>query len=95
MNRTSQLFWIVKRANPALQAIIPSAHHCFFWHHIAKNIKAAFNDVGILRKLWKAARAYRPYKYDVYMNDILSVDELAYTYIEAIEHQKWATMFAH
>ena len=51
------------------------------------NIKGAFNDVGILRKFWKAARAYRLYEYDVYMNDILSVDQRAYNYIDAIGRQ--------
>lgn len=80
---------------PALQAIISSAHRCFCCHHIAENIKVAFNDIGILRKIWKAAWAYRPYEYDVYMNDILSVDQCAYNYIDAIGRQNWATAFAH
>ena len=40
-------------------------------------------------------RAYRPYEYDVCMNDILSVDKHAYNYIDTIGHQNWATAFAH
>lgn len=51
--------------------------------------------IGVFRKFWKDVLAYRPYEYDVYMNDILSVDQHTYNYIEAIERQSWATAFTH
>lgn len=68
---------------PALQFIIPSASHWFCCHYKEENIKPSFNDMGILNKFWKAVRSYRPYKYDVFMNDIWSINERAYNYIEA------------
>lgn len=80
---------------PTLQSIIPSARHWFYCHHIAENIKPAFNNLVILSKFWKACRACRPYEYDVYMNDIRSIDEHAYNYIEATGRQNWATAFVH
>ena len=79
----------------ALKSMLPSACHCFCRHHIAENIKVSFNDHGIVRTFWKAARAYRPNEYDVYMNDIRSVDEHAFQYIGAIGHQYWATAYVH
>ena len=74
---------------PTVQAMMPSAKHCFCCHHIAENIKAAFNDHGIIRKFWSAARAYRPCEYDACMDHIKSVDERAYNYIHVIGHQFW------
>ena len=75
--------------------MMPSVKHYFCCHHIAKNIKAAFNDHGIIRKFWSAARAYRHCEYDACMDHIKSVDGRAYNYIYEIGRQFWATTFSH
>ena len=79
----------------AMKSILLSARHCFWCHHIAENIKAAFNNHDIIRKFWKTARAYRPYEYEVYMNEIRSVDERAFQHITLIGCQYWTTTFVH
>lgn len=67
-----------KGLTPVVQSTFPSIRHYFCYHHIAENIKSAFNDHGIVRKSWKGTQAYRPYEYEVYMNDIRSVDDCAF-----------------
>ena len=69
---------------PVVQAMMLGAKHCFCCHHIVENIKAAFNNHGIIKKFWSAARAYRPCEYDACMDHIKSVDERVYNYIHAI-----------
>ena len=78
---------------PALASTTPSARHCYCCHHIAENVKGNFKDDAVVRKLWFAAKSYRPFEYEVYMNDIRAVDELTYNYIHAIGKEHWANAF--
>ena len=60
---------------PTLKNTIPSAVHCYFCCHIAKNIKEAFNDKAIMMKFWHATKSYRPYEYEACMTDICVVSQ--------------------
>ena len=71
----------------------PDANHCYCVCHISEKIRERFKDDGICRKFWNAAHAFRPCEYERHMNDIRTVNERAYKYIEDIGKQHWANAF--
>lgn len=79
-----------KRIMVALQKIWPSHHIRFCFTHIFANFKAKFPGSKLRNLCWAATRSYTKEEFDMNMDRIKRISEIAYKWLMDIPVEHWS-----
>ncbi|XP_061343146.1 uncharacterized protein LOC133289265 [Gastrolobium bilobum] len=81
---------------PALQEVMPSAHHRFCVQHVWKNFFKQWKDKAIRGIVWEAARCTTVPQFQRTMQKLKELNEDAWTYLHKIDPSCWVkAYFSH